>query len=62
MKIEPLTKALYFLNASDYRNSVEIEKIEGELVWFSNGKTMPVAVLANCYDNFVKYGELIDLW
>ena len=62
MKIEPLTKALYFLNASDYRHSIEVEKIEDELIWLSDGKTMSVAVLAKAYDNFVKYGELIDLW
>ena len=51
MWIEDLTKALYFLNVTEYKYSVCIEKIEKELVWFSNHKTMPVQVLANCYDN-----------
>ena len=62
MWIEDLTKALYFLNATEYKYSVCIDKIEGELIWFSNHKTMPVQVLANCYDNYIKTGEIVELW
>lgn len=62
MWIEDLTKALYFLNATEYKYSVCIEKIEGELIWFSNHKTIPVQVLANLYDNYIKTGEAARLW
>lgn len=62
MWIEDLTKALYFLNATEYKYSVCIDKIENELVWFSNHKTMPVQVLANLYDNYIKTGEVPRLW
>lgn len=62
MWIEDLTKALYFLNVTEYKYSVCIEKIEKELVWFSNHKTMPVQVLANLYDNYIRTGEVARLW
>lgn len=62
MWIEDLTKALYFLNATEYKYSVCIDRIENELVWFSNHKTMPVQVLANLYDNYIKTGEVARLW
>ena len=62
MWIEDLAKALYFLNATDYKYTVCIDKIEKELVWFSNYKTMPVQVLANCYDTYIKTGEIVKLW
>ena len=62
MWIEDLTKALYFLNATEYKYSVCIDKIEKELVWFSNHKTMSVQVLANCYDIYIKTGEIVKLW
>lgn len=62
MWIEDLTKALYFLNATEYKYSVCIEKIEGGLVWFSNHKTMPVQILANLYDNYIRTGEVAKLW
>lgn len=62
MTIEDLTKALYFLNVTDYKDLVNITKIEKELVWFSNHKTMPVQVLANCYDNYIRTGEIVKLW
>ena len=62
MWIEDLTKALYFLNATEYKYSVCIEKIGGGLVWFSNHKTMPVQILANLYDNYIRTGEVAKLW
>lgn len=62
MWIEDLTKALYFLNATEYKYSVCIDRIENELIWFSNHKTMPVQVLANLYDNYIKTGEVSRLW
>ena len=62
MWIEDLTKALYFLNVTEYKYSVCIEKIENELVWFSNHKTIPVQILANLYDNYIRTGEVARLW
>ncbi len=62
MWIEDLTKALYFLNVTEYKYSVCIDRIEGGLVWFSNHKTMPVQILANLYDNYIRTGEVARLW
>ena len=62
MWIEDLTKALYFLNMTEYKYSVCIDKIENELIWFSNHKFMPVQVLANLYDNYIRTGEVARLW
>lgn len=62
MTVGDLTKALYFLNVTDYKDLVNITKIEKELIWFSNHKTMPVQVLANCYDNYIRTGEIVKLW
>lgn len=62
MTVEDLTKVLYFLNATDYKNSVNITKIEKELIWFSNGEMYPVQILVNYYDNYIKTGEIVKLW
>lgn len=40
MWIEDLTKALYFLNASDYKYTLLIDKIDRGAVFFTNGKWM----------------------
>lgn len=62
MWIEDLTKALYFLNVTDYKDLVNITKIEKELIWFSNREMYPVQILVNCYDNYIKTGEIVKLW
>lgn len=62
MRIEDLTKALYFLNVSDYKYTLLIDKIDGGAVFFTNGKWMPVEVLKFAYDNYIKTGELMRLF
>lgn len=62
MWIEDLTKALYFLNATEYKYSVCIEKIENNVIKFSNGEYVNVRILTNCYDNYIKTGEIVKLW
>ena len=62
MWIEDLTKALYFLNATDYKYTLLIESIKGGCVFFTNGKSMPVEILKNCYDNYIKTGEIVRLF
>lgn len=63
MSIEDLAKALYFLNGSlEYNTSFAIEKIEKELIWFNNGKTMPLQILVNAYDLLIKTGEVVRLF
>lgn len=63
MSIEDLAKALYFLNGSlEYNTSLAIEKIEKELIWFNNGKTMPLQILVNAYDLLIKTGEVVRLF
>lgn len=62
MWIEDLTKALYFLNTSDYKYTLLIDKIDRGAVFFTNGKWMPVEVLKNAYDNYIKTGELMRLF
>lgn len=63
MSIEDLAKALYFLNGSlEYNTSLAIDKIEKELIWFNNGKTMPLQILVNAYDLLIKTGEVVRLF
>ncbi len=62
MTVEDLAKALYFLNVTDYKDLVNITKIEKELIWFSNGEMYPVQILVNCYDIYIKTGEIVKLW
>lgn len=62
MWIEDLTKALYFLNATEYKYSICIEKIENNVIKFSNGKYVNVKILTSCYDNYIKTGEIVKLW
>jgi len=62
MPIEDLTKALYFLNATEYKHTLFIDKIQGYYVWFSNGKGMPLEILKNAYDNYIKTGEVLTLF
>ena len=63
MDIEDLAKALYFLNGSiDYSTTLKVEKIEKELIWFDNGKTMPLQILVNAYDLLIKTGEVVRLF
>ena len=38
MRIEDLTKALYYLNTSDYKYTLLIDRIDGGAVFFTNGK------------------------
>lgn len=62
MWIEDLTKGLYLINASDYKYTLVIDKIDRGAVFFTNGKWMPVEVLKNAYDNYIKTGELMRLF
>ena len=58
MWIEDLTKALYFLNATYYKYELLIEKIEDNIIYFTNGKMASVKGLMNAYDKMVKTGEI----
>ena len=58
MWIEDLTKALYFLNATHYKNSVCIDCIKDNVITFSSGKKYTVSGLARCYDKMIKTGEV----
>ncbi len=62
MWIEDLTKALYYLNACDYRCSVLIDRIENHVIKFSNGRYVNVKTLMNCYNHYIKTGEIVELW
>lgn len=62
MWIEDLTKAMYFLNASKYKYTVCIEKIENNVVSFSNRQCVSIKRLANAYDKYIATGKLVDLW
>lgn len=62
MWIEDLTKALYFLNATEYKYSVCIEKIENNTVFFSNHKSLSIGFLVSAYDNLIYNGEVTELW
>lgn len=62
MWIEDLTKAMYFLNASKYKHTVCIEKIENNVVFFSNRQCVSIKRLADAYEKYIKTGKTIDLW
>lgn len=61
MWIEDLTKALYFLNATEYKYSVCIEKIEDNIIFFSNGTKASVFACAKYYDIYIKTGKIAKL-
>lgn len=62
MWIGDLTKALYFLNATEYKYTVCIEKIENNFIYFSNHKCWSVQALAVAYEHFIYNGEIMELW
>lgn len=62
MWIEDLTKALYFLNATEYKYSVCIEKIENNVVFFSNGQKINIKLLVSAYENLIYNGEVTKFW
>lgn len=62
MWIEDLAKALYFLNAIEYKYSVCIEKIENNVVFFSNNQKINIKLLVNAYENLIHNGEITKFW
>lgn len=62
MWIEDLTKALYFLNVTEYKYSVCIEKIENNVVFFSNNQKINIKLLVNAYENLIHNGEITKFW
>ena len=62
MWIEDLTKALYFLNVTDYKYSICIDKIENNRIYFSNHTSISINDLMDCYNHYIKTGELTKLW
>ena len=62
MWIEDLTIALYFLNATEYKYSVCIEKIENNVVFFSNNQRINIKLLVSAYENLIYNGEVTKFW
>lgn len=62
MWIEDLTKALYFLNATDYKRTFLVSKIEDNFVYFTNGEWATVKELVAAYDNFIRTGEIAEIF
>ena len=62
MWIEDLTKALYFLNATEYKYSVCIDKIENNVVFFSNNQKINIKLLVSAYENLIYNGEATKFW
>lgn len=62
MWIEDLTKALYFLNATEYKYSVCIEKIENNVVFFSNNQKINIKLLVSAYESLIHNGEVTKFW
>ena len=61
MWIEDLTKALYFLNATEYKYTLLIDKIEDNIIHFTNGQMASIIGLTKAYDNYIKTGEVIEI-
>ena len=62
MWIEDLTKALYFLNATDYRRTLLIDKIEDNIIYFTNGEWATVKELVATYGHFIRTGEIMEIF
>lgn len=58
MWIEDLTKALYFLNATDSRNYLLIDRIINNVIFFTNGTVITVGDAADAYNVYMNTGEL----
>ena len=61
MWIEDLTKALYFLNATEYKYTLLIEKIENNCVYFTSGSKCMLNTLVYAYDKYITTGEVMPL-
>ena len=61
MWIEDLTKALYFLNATEYKYTLLIQKIENNCVYFTNGSKSMLTTLVYAYDKYITTGEVIEI-
>lgn len=62
MWIDDLTKALYFLNATDYRWTLLVKEITGNVIFFTDGTCATVSELVECYENFIRTGEISLRW
>lgn len=62
MWIEDLTKALYFLNATDYRWTLLVRKITDNFIFFTDGSCARVQDLVKAYDNFIRTGEIAEIF
>ena len=61
MWLQDITKALYYLNASEKSYSIVIEAIENGYVLFTNGTRLTVRYLADMYDQYMKCGIYTDV-
>ena len=62
MWIDDLAKALYFLNATDYRWTLLVRKITGNFIFFTDGSCTRVQDLVKAYDNFIRTGEIAEIF
>ena len=62
MWIDELTKALYFLNATDYRWTLLVRKITDNFIFFTDGSCARVQDLVKAYDNFIRTGEIAEIF
>ena len=62
MWIEDLTKALYFLNATDYKWTLLISSIEDNIIYFTNGEWATVKELVAAYGHFIRTGEIMEIF
>lgn len=61
MWIEDLTKALYFLNATEYKYTLLIDKIENNYIYFTSGDKCLLSTLICGYNKYIKTGEMIKI-
>ena len=62
MWIEDLAKALYFLNATDYKWTLSVSRIEDNIIYFTNGKWVTVKELVAAYDCFIRTGKIMEIF
>ena len=62
MWIEDLTKALYFLNATNHKYTMLVSKIVNNVVYFTTGECINVQILVSAYNHYIKTGEIVKFF
>ena len=60
--IEDLAKAFYFLNATPYKYSMQVNKVLNNIVYFHTGECINIKILVSAYNHYIKTGEIVKFF